>query len=303
MSQPPYLRKGNKIGIIATARKITKEELQPAVDVLTSWGLEVIFGKNLFQAQHQFSGSDEQRAADLQTMLDDETIAAVIVARGGYGSVRIIDKIDFNRFMQYPKWVIGYSDITVLHNHIQQITGMASLHATMPVNFPSQVNEGEALTSLQHALFGKKTTCTFSAHPLNVDGEAEGILTGGNLSVLYSVMGSVSFPDTDGKILFLEDLDEYLYHIDRMMTALKRAGVLSNLAGLVVGGMSDMKDNTVPFGKTAEEIIRDAVKEYTYPVCFNFPAGHITNNQTLKMGVRHRLKVAQLCSLTESDEI
>ncbi len=291
------------MGIVATARKISKEELQPAVDVLTSWGLEVVFGKNLFESSNQFSGTDEQRVSDLQTMLNDETIAAVIVARGGYGSVKIIDHIDFTSFQQHPKWVIGYSDLTVIHAHIHQLTGIATLHATMPVNFHTQINNGEALTTLQQTLFGEKLNHLFAPHMINRGGEATGILVGGNLSVLYSLLGSVSFPDTDGKILFLEDLDEYLYHIDRMMMGLKRAGVLSNLAALVVGGMSDMKDNTVPFGKTAEEIILDAVKEYNYPVCFGFPAGHITDNHALKMGVAHRLTVAQSCSLIESNEI
>lgn len=296
---PPYLQAGSKIGIVATARKITLEELQPAVDVLASWGHEVVFGKNLFQASNQFSGTDEQRAQDLQQMLDDETIHAVIVARGGYGSVRIIDQIDFALFQQQPKWVIGYSDITVLHNHIQQITGIPTVHASMPINFPAQQNSGEALSTLRKMLQGEKMQYTFAPHALNKQGAANGILVGGNLSVLYSLLGSVSFPDTDGKILFLEDLDEYLYHIDRMMVGLKRAGVLSNLAGLVVGGMSDMKDNTVPFGKTAEEIIVEALREYEYSVCFNFPAGHITDNRALKMGAIHNLSVNSVCTLIE----
>ena len=296
---PPYLKAGSRIGIVATARKITLEELQPAVDVLTSWGYEVVFGKNLFQASNQFSGTDEQRAQDLQQMLDDETIHAVIVARGGYGSVRIIDQIDFTLFQQHPKWVIGYSDITVLHNHIHQLTGIPTVHASMPINFPAQQNNGEALSTLKKLLQGEKMEHTFAPHALNKQGTVNGILVGGNLSVLYSLLGSVSFPDTDGKILFLEDLDEYLYHIDRMMMGLKRAGVLSNLAGLVVGGMSDMKDNTVPFGKTAEEIIMETLREYEYPVCFNFPAGHITDNRALKMGAIHSLSVNSTRTLIE----
>jgi muramoyltetrapeptide carboxypeptidase len=296
---PPVLVSGSRIGIVATARKITLEELQPAVHILQSWGYEAVFGENLFQSSHQFSGSDAQRASDFQQMLDDERIDAILVARGGYGSVRIIDHIDLSTFMQRPKWIIGYSDITVLHSHIHQLTGVPTAHATMPINFPSQVNTGEALSTLRQLLSGETMQYSWNAHALNRTGEAQGLLTGGNLSVLYSLLGSVSFPDTDGKILFLEDLDEYLYHIDRMMMALKRAGALSNLAAIVVGGMSDMKDNTVPFGKTAEEIIADVVAEFNYPVCFGFPAGHLTDNRALKLGVNHRLNVASVCTLQE----
>lgn len=296
----PSLQTGSRIGIVATARKITREELQPAVDVLHAWGYEVQFGENLFQSSHQFSGTDAQRAADLQQMLDDDRIDAILVARGGYGSVRIIDHIDFSKFSECPKWVIGYSDITVLHSHIHQLTGIPTLHATMPVNFPNQVNAGEALFTLKQLLSGDSMKYSWDTHSLNRIGDAQGLLTGGNLSVLYSLLGSVSFPDSDGKILFLEDLDEYLYHIDRMMMGLKRAGALSNLAGLVVGGMTDMKDNTVPFGKTAEEIIREAVAEFDYPVCFGFPAGHITDNRALKLGVNCRLSVGSECTLEES---
>jgi muramoyltetrapeptide carboxypeptidase len=302
MSQPTHLEKGSRIGIVATARKIAMAELQPAVDVLNSWGLEVVLGKNLFESSNQFSGTDVQRAADLQQMLDDVTISAVIIARGGYGTVRIIDRIDFTLFQQYPKWIIGYSDITVLHSHIHQLTGISTLHATMPINFMSQVNNGEALTTLQQTLFGKRLSHVFDPQPLNKTGEANGVLIGGNLSVLYSLLGSVSFPDTDGKILFLEDLDEYLYHIDRMMTGLKRAGVMSNLAALVVGGMSNMKDNTISFGETHEDIILNIVKEYNYPVCFGFPAGHIINNRALKMGAKYHIIVGENCLLIESNE-
>ena len=296
---PAPLHSGSRIGIVATARKISIEELQPAVHILQSWGYEVVFSENLFQASNQFSGTDAQRAADFQQLLDDEYIDAILVARGGYGSVRMIDHIDFSIFTERPKWIIGYSDITVLHSHIHQLTGVPTAHATMPVNFPAQVNTGEALSTLRQLLSGETMQYSWNAHALNRAGEAQGLLTGGNLSVLYSLLGSVSFPDTDEKILFLEDLDEYLYHIDRMMMALKRAGALSNLAGLVVGGMSDMKDNTVPFGKTAEEIIADVVAEFNYPVCFGFPAGHITDNRALKLGINHQLSIGSVCTLQE----
>lgn len=286
--QPPYLKKGDTIGIIACARKISREELDPAVDILKSWGLQVVLGKNLFNADHQFSGTDTERAEDMQTMLDDTSVKAVISARGGYGTMRIIDKIDFNKFKKTPKWIIGYSDITVLHSHIHTL-GMETLHATMPINFHK---DAEALESLRNALFGEQINYEIESHPLNRKGIAQGELIGGNLSLLYALTGSVSDVDTTGKILFIEDLDEYLYHIDRMMMNLKRSGKLSRLAGLVVGGMTDMKDNAVPFGKTAEEIILDAVKEYNYPVCFHFPAGHVDKNLALYLGRKAKLEVA-----------
>lgn len=287
MTTPPCLQKGDKIGIVACARKISKEELEPAVDLLTSWGLEVVLGKNIFRAEHQFSGSDDQRAADLQSMLDDPAVKAVISARGGYGTVRIIDKLDFTAFKKQPKWIIGYSDITVLHSHVHNF-GIKTLHATMPINF---AKNAEAIETLRKALFGEALRYEGGSHSLNRKGNAEAELVGGNLSLLYALTGSVSDINTNGKILFIEDLDEYLYHIDRMMINLKRSGKLSHLAGLIVGGMSDMKDNAVPFGKTAEEIILDAVKEYDYPVCFGFPAGHIDRNLALVLGGKVKMEV------------
>lgn len=299
MIQPPALVPGDTVGIIATARKILPEELAPAVEVIRSWGLNTRFADRLFQAEHQFAGTDAQRAADMQQMLDDDSIKAVIIARGGYGSVRMIDRVDLSRFSAKPKWIIGYSDITVLHSHLQQCCQVSTLHGSMPVNFPAQLKAGAALETLKRSLFGEKLFYTIDAHTLNRRGEAEAVLTGGNLSVLYSLMGSVSFPEMQGKILFLEDLDEYLYHIDRMMMGLKRAGALSGLAGLLVGGMTDMKDNTIAFGKTAEEIIHDTVSEFGYPVCFGFPAGHITDNRALKLGARYRFNVKDSVTLQE----
>ena len=287
MKTPSALKKGDKIGIVACARKISKEELQPAVEVFNNWGLEVVYGKKLFNADHQFSGTDTERAEDLQSMLDDASVKAVISARGGYGTVRIIDKIDFTAFRNDPKWLIGYSDLTVLHSHVYNL-GVETLHATMPINFP--VN-AEAVETLRKVLFGEKLSYEIEAHPLNRSGNAEAELVGGNLSLLYALSGSVSDLDTKGKILFIEDLDEYLYHIDRMMFNLKRSGKLENLAGLIVGGMSDMKDNAVPFGKTAEEIVLEAVREYDFPVCFNFPAGHVDRNLALIIGRKVKLEV------------
>lgn len=291
--QPSYLKKGDKIAIVACARKISRDELQPAIDILKSWGLEVVLSRYLFSEDNQFSGTDSERAEDLQTMLNHVSVKAVICARGGYGTIRIIDKIDFTRFIQHPKWIIGYSDITVLHSHIHSI-GIETLHATMPINF---TKNKEALETLRKALFGERLFYEVEKHLLNKAGDAEGELVGGNLSLLYSLTGSVSDIDTKGKILFIEDLDEYLYHVDRMMINLKRSGKLDHLAGLIVGGMTDMKDNAVPFGKTAEEIILDAVQEYNYPVCFNFPAGHVDRNLALYFGKNVKLHVDEKVDL------
>ncbi len=287
--QPSYLKKGDKIAIVACARKISKDELQPAIDILKSWGLEVVLSKNLFNTDNQFSGTDNDRAEDLQTMLNDSSIRAIISARGGYGTIRIIDKLDFTKFKQNPKWIIGYSDITVLHSHLHNL-GYQTIHATMPINF--SVNK-EATESLQKLLFGENFSYEVKTHPLNRLGKLEGTIVGGNLSLLYALSGSISDINTKGKILFIEDLDEYLYHIDRMMISLKRSGKLNDLAGLIVGGMSDMKDNTILFGKTAEEIIFDAVKEYNYPVCFGFPCGHIDRNLALVFGKNSQLEIKE----------
>lgn len=287
--QPAYLKKGDKIAIVASARKITLEELQPAIAIFKSWGLEVILSSNLFNSDNQYSGTDAERASDLQTALNDDSIKAIISARGGYGTIRIIDKLDFSNFKKNPKWVIGYSDITVLHSHIHNL-GIQTIHGTMPINFTKNI---EAVDTLQKTLFGENLKYEVEAHSLNRKGEAGGELVGGNLSLLYALSGSVSDINTNGKILFIEDLDEYLYHIDRMMLNLKRSGKLEGLSGLVVGGMSDMRDNQIPFGKTAEEIIVDAVKEYNFPVCFNFPAGHLDRNLALVFGRTVKLEVSE----------
>lgn len=286
---PPFLKKGDKIAIVASARKISMQELQPAIDIFKSWGLEVVLSKNLLGSDNQYSGTDAERTQDLQDALDDNTIKAIISARGGYGTIRIVDKINFTKFRLQPKWVIGYSDITVLHSHIHNF-GIETLHATMPINF--LVNT-EAVETMRKTLFGEKLKYEIEKHPLNREGFAEAQLVGGNLSLLYALTGSNSSLHTKGKILFIEDLDEYLYHMDRMMVSLKRSGKLSDLAGLIVGGMTDMKDNQIPFGKTAEEIIMDAVKEYKYPVCFNFPAGHIDKNLAVVLGRTVRLIVGE----------
>ena len=292
---PPYLKQGDKIGLISTARKISKEELQVAIEHIESWGLKIKFGKNLFNSYHQFSANDNRRTKDLQTMLDDDNIKAIICARGGYGTVRLIDKINFSKFQKNPKWIVGFSDVTVLHSHIHNLK-IASLHSTMPVNFSN--NNLASIKSLKDALFGKSINVKAKHHPLNRFGESIGQVVGGNLSILYSLIGSPSDINTDGKILFLEDIDEYLYHIDRMMISLKRSGKLSNLKGLIIGGMTKMNDNNISFGKDAESIIFDTVSEFNYPMCFEFPAGHIKNNRSIKLGLRAKLKVNKKCSLS-----
>ena len=287
---PEKLKIGDEIGIISTARKITMEELNPAIKTLESWGLKVVLGINLFQEENQFSGTVEQRAADLQSMIDDNSIKAILCARGGYGTVQIIDAINFTNLKKNSKWIVGYSDVTVLHSHLNNI-GIASLHATMPINFES--NTKESLSSLKNSLFGNLNRIECKAHPFNKFGKIEGDIVGGNLSILYSLLGSQSDIDTTGKILFIEDLDEYLYHIDRMMMNLKRNGMLRNLKGLIVGGMSDMNDNSIPFGKTAEQIILEYTKDYDFPICFGFPAGHLSDNRCVRLGLHSVLEISK----------
>jgi len=290
-NQIPKLKAGDTIALISTARKVSKEELSFAVNLLKSWGLKIAFGENLFEENHQFAGTTKQRTQDLQSALDDENIKAILFVRGGYGSVQTVDHINWSNFQQKPKWLIGFSDITIFHAHIHQNFGVHTLHAAMPITFPK--NTQSSLNNLKKIIFGEDVSHKIDKHPFNRKGQAEAKIIGGNLSILYSLLGSESQINTDGKILFIEDLDEYLYHIDRMMQALKRAGMLNNLAGLIVGGMSDMNDNTIPFGKTAEEIIHEIISEYNYPVAFGFPAGHIDNNQPIVLGKKVILEVSE----------
>lgn len=284
---PPYLNKGDSIAIVASARKISKKELQPTISILKRWGLQVELGPNIFKVHNQFSGTDEERKQDLQWALDHPSAKAILMARGGYGILRIIDDLDFSQFIKRPKWLVGYSDVTILHCHIQSLD-ICSLHATMPINF---LKHEKATLSIKKLLFNQKQEYKIEPHELNRDGFTEAEVVGGNLSLLYALSGSPSELDYRNKILFIEDLDEFLYHVDRMMLQLKRSRKLEQLAGLIVGGMSDMKDNSISFGKSAEEIILEAVKEYNYPVCFNFPAGHIDENMAFYLGRRARLKV------------
>jgi len=291
MSSPAYLKNGDRVAIAAPARKVTAEETEPAIRKLKEWGLAVVTGDHLYDSSGQFAGDDRVRTADLQYMLDDEGIRAIFCARGGYGLIRIIDRLDFKNFVKKPKWIVGYSDITVLHSHIHSHFGIETLHAVMPIQFGDPDSSAGTLISLKKALFGKNLTYRLPASPLSRKGTAGGTLVGGNLSLIYGLTGTPSDLVTDGKILFLEDLDEYLYHIDRMILNLKRSGKLAHLAGLIVGGMTGMKDNQVPFGKTAEEIIAEAVAEYDYPVCYHFPAGHVPDNRALILGREALLSV------------
>lgn len=301
MLRPPYLRRGDLVAIASPARKVSHEELLPAIRLFESWGLRVALPDHLFDSHHQWAGTDQTRAALMQRLLDDPEVKAIICARGGYGTVRIIDQLDFSAFIQHPKWIVGYSDITVLHSHIYRHCGIETLHAVMPVNITTETagQPAPAIATLRQALFGGEADCRFDCHPLNRAGVGEGPLVGGNLSILYSLCGSPSAIDTRGKILFIEDLDEYLYHIDRMMQNLKRNGSLAQLAGLVVGRFSDMHDNAVPFGMGAEEIIKACVEEYAYPVAFGFPAGHIgIENRALFLGRKASLETSRTaCSL------
>ncbi len=291
MLVPPSLQKGDQIAIVATARKISLQELKEGTDLLEKWGLVPVIGKTIGLEDNQYAGTDAERTQDFQEMLDNPEIKAIWCARGGYGTVRIIDQLDFYKFVKYPKWVVGYSDVTVLHSHLHKI-GFQTVHATMPVSLED--NSAFAKASLKKSLFGEKPDFNYPTnHSLNQQGKASGILVGGNLSILYSLCGSSSSLDTDGKILFIEDLDEYLYHIDRMVMNLKRNGMLDNLAGLVVGGMTKMHDNRIPFGKTAQEIVMDAIQECDFPVAFDFPAGHLDDNHALLMGAQIELQVTE----------
>ncbi len=285
-----FLRQGSKIAIVAPARKVKPNEMLFAINWLEEHGFVPVYDDRLYSVDHIFAGSDEFRAAVMQEYMDNDDIDAIWFARAGYGCIRIIDKLDFSHFLSHPKWIIGFSDATVFHGKLSRL-GCPSLHASMP--FFLEHKTPEALQSLYDALTGSTLYYEFPTHPLNRFGEVEGEIVGGNLSVMYGMMGSDTFPETDGKILFIEDVDEYIYHIDRMMHALKRAGILSHLKALVVGGLTQIHDNTDPFGKTVEEVIAEAVSDYDYPLCFGFPAGHFSDNRAMVFGLDSRLIIGQ----------
>lgn len=290
--RPNLIQKGDTIGILALACKVNFEILKPAIKLMEKiWGLKVILGESLTSEYHQFAGDDTVRANDFQMMLDNPEIKAIFSARGGYGSSRLLDSIDFTAFQKQPKWVVGFSDITAVHCHIHTLH-IESLHATMPKLFLQEGGE-ESLKSLRKILFGEETNYKIEPHKLNRLGVGEGQIIGGNLAILTHIIGSKSDINYDGKILFLEDVNEYLYNIDRMMIQLKRNGKLQNLAGLIVGSFSDCQDNQVPFGKTAYEIIEEAVADYDFPVCYGFPVGHEVDNWAMPCGREVSLSVEE----------
>lgn len=290
---PPYLVRGDTIGIVCPSGYMPYEKAATCISVLKQWGYKVEAGKTLGSQFHYFSGTDTERLDDLQQMLDSSSIKAILCGRGGYGMSRIIDRLDFRRFRKNPKWLIGFSDITVLHGHVYGRFNIASLHSPMAAAFNDGEYEKEFVQSLRKALQGKPANYICAPHSFNRYGKAEGKLVGGNLSILAHLVGSRSAFRTKDKILFIEDIGEYLYNVDRMMIQLKRSGMLDKLSGLIIGGFTEMKDTTIPFGTDAYSIIHERVKEYDYPVCFDFPVSHDKNNYALKIGVEHTLHVSR----------
>jgi muramoyltetrapeptide carboxypeptidase len=288
MTVPPFLKPGDKVAITCPGKKLPAG-IDDAVKLLQSWGLEVVLGETVTASFHQYAGNDELRANDLQKFLDDSSIKAIIAARGGYGTIRIIDKLNFSKFAQHPKWLVGFSDITVLHSHIYANYRVETIHGQMPVNIPDGTKP--SFESLRKALFGEQLEYTIQSSPYNREGNVEGIVIGGNLTLLVMLSQSISEIDFKDKILFIEDVGEYLYAIDRMMWQLTRAGKLKDLKGLIVGGFTGIKDNDIPFGQSIAEIISEHVKDYSYPVCFNFPAGHIPDNYAIIFGKKASLTV------------
>ncbi len=295
---PRYLKAGDVIGITSCAGYITLQDIQPAIQQMQSWGFNIKVGNTIGKRDFTFGGTDEERAADFQQMLDDDSIKAIMCARGGYGAVRIIDKLNFNKFVHRPKWIIGFSDITVIHSHLSRNYNIASVHSKMCNSFPddwskAEPSQIETILSIKQALLGE--TMKYSAIPndKNRTGICEGILVGGNLKTLESLAGSKSDITTNGKILFVEDTGEYMYSIDRMFWGLKRTGKLANIKGLVIGGFKVKPDDSPDdnFGRTLQDIVLEKIKEYNYPVCFDFPVGHQKNNFALKCGIKHRLEV------------
>jgi muramoyltetrapeptide carboxypeptidase len=293
--QPPYLKAGDTVAIVAPSGILIgrEGEIQQAVSLLKSWGLHAKVGEHVFSKANHFAGTDAQRCEDLQNAMDDPEISAIWCARGGYGTVRILDKLDYTQFQKHPKWVIGYSDITALHNQLH-VNGFQSLHAIMCVSLTKDLSELDgSVETFKLALFGNPTNYDLDYSPYNRLGEASGELVGGNLSILYAMLGSNESIDTSGKILFIEEIGEYKYHIDRMLQSLKRAGYFENCKGLIVGDMSKLRKNTTVWGTSIEQLILDALTEYDFPIAFGMPAGHEKKNLALPFGMTVNLKVAK----------
>ena len=287
---PPYLDRGDTIGILCPAGYMAFERAEKCIEILQSWGFQVKLGRTLGgNSPNYFSGTDEERLSDFQEMLDDDDVKAVLCARGGYGIGRIIENIRFKKFKKVPKWIIGFSDVTVLHAHIYSNYKIATLHAPMAAAF--QDGENEYVESVRWALTGRKSSYEAKAHGFNKVGTAKGELIGGNLALLAHISGTSSDFKSKNRILFLEDIGEYLYNIDRMLYQLKRNGKFDKLAGLIIGGFTENKDTDRPFGKTADEIIHEMFKEYDYPIAFGFPVSHQRDNYALKIGVQYKLNV------------
>lgn len=296
--QPPYLKAGDTVAIVAPSGILLNrnKEIDQAVDLLKSWNLNVVIGKHLFNQNGHFAGTDEERTFDFQKALDNPNIKAIWAARGGYGTVRILDKLDYTKFKEQPKWVIGYSDITALHNQIHN-EGYESIHALMCTSLIDEVEDiKENISSFKDAIFGKPLTYIIEGSTYNKTGTAMGQLVGGNLTLLHTMLGSKTSIDTKDKILFFEEIGEHAYHIDRMLQSLKRAGYFENCKGMIVGSISKIRKNTTEFGRTIEEIFLDVVAEYDFPVLFNFPAGHEDDNRALILGRNIQLTVDSIQS-------
>ena len=291
--KPPHLKQGDTVAIVAPSGilKNREREVQQAVDLLKSWGLHANVGKHVFSKSDHFAGTDAERCEDLQKAMDNPKISAIWCARGGYGTVRILDKLDYTKFKENPKWVIGYSDITALHNQLHN-NGYESLHALMCVSLTKDLNDiKNSIDTFKAALFGNSENYSLEGSKYNREGETSGQLIGGNLTILHTMLGSKESIDTSEKILFIEEIGEYKYHIDRMLQSMKRAGYFDNLKGLVVGDMSKMRKNTTLWGTSVEQLILDALKDYDFPIAFNMPAGHEKDNRALVLGQTINLKV------------